>query len=424
MTVFLSTQTDHLALILYTIFIRLYVAGIQLASIWSQKARQWKKGRKNFPALTFNTPTIWMHCASLGEFEQGRPVLEACKQAYPNYPIVVSFFSPSGYEVRKNDPIADAVLYLPVDTPQHAKRLIKVINPAMVFWVKYDYWYHYLTTLQQQHIPVCLVSGIFRANQPFFTWYGAFWKTMLHSFEVLFVQNESSKALLERHIQQQNIVVSGDTRFDRVLALTDKKETVPHIDSFTGNAKLIVAGSTWEDDELLLIHYLKVHPEVKLIIAPHEIDRQNILSLQKEFNHAVLYSDWSSHESVSVQPNVLIIDNVGMLSKLYQYADIAYVGGGFNSSGIHNTLEAAAYGKPVIFGPVYEKFAEAVALIETGGAFSIDNALELEGLLDELLIDESALKKAGKAARELVVQSKGATQKIMDYVAAKRLLTN
>ena len=199
---------------------------------------------------------------------------------------------------------------------------------------------------------------------------------------------------------------------------------IPHIDSFVSHAKVIVAGSTWEDDELLLIHYMKVHPAIKLIIAPHEIDRQNILSLQKEFNHAVLYSDWSTHETVSGQPNVLIIDNVGMLSKLYQYADIAYVGGGFNSSGIHNTLEAAAYGKPVIFGPVYEKFAEAVALIETGGAFSIDNALELEGLLDKLLNDESALNKAGKAARELVVQSKGATQKIMDYVAAKRLLTN
>jgi 3-deoxy-D-manno-octulosonic-acid transferase len=424
MTVFLDTQTNHLALILYTIFIRLYVAGIQVASLWSQKARQWKKGRKNFPALSFNTPTIWMHCASLGEFEQGRPVLEACKHAFPTYPIIVSFFSPSGYEVRKNDSIADAVLYLPIDTPQHAKRLIKAINPAVVFWVKYDYWYHFLTTLQQQHIPVFLVSGIFRPNQPFFKWYGAFWNKMLHSFEVLFVQNEASKTLLEKHIKPKNIVVSGDTRFDRVLALTDKKEAVAHIDSFVTDAKVIVAGSTWEDDELLLIHYMKVHPAVKLIIAPHEIDRQNILSLQKEFNHAVLYSDWTKQAIVSVQPNVLIIDNVGMLSKLYKYADIAYVGGGFNSSGIHNTLEAAAYGKPVIFGPVYEKFAEAVALIETGGAFSIDNALELEGLLDKLFNNGVALQEAGKAARELVIQSKGATQKIIDYVAEKRLLTN
>ena len=167
MTVFLITQTDHLALILYTVFIRLYVAGIQLASLWSHKARQWKRGRKTFPTLSFNSPTIWMHCASLGEFEQGRPVLEACKQAYPTYPIVVSFFSPSGYEVRKNDPLADAVFYLPIDTPQHAKRLIKAINPAVVFWVKYDYWFHYLNTLQQQHIPVFLVSGIFRPSQPF-----------------------------------------------------------------------------------------------------------------------------------------------------------------------------------------------------------------------------------------------------------------
>ncbi len=413
-----------MALILYTIFIRLYVLGIQVASIWSHKARQWKMGRKNFPKCSFDTPTIWMHCASLGEFEQGRPVLEACKKMFPSYPIVVSFFSPSGYEIRKNDPIADVVIYLPIDTPRNAKRLIKEINPALVLWVKYEYWYHYLTTLHQQKIPVLLVSGIFRSNQPFFRWYGVFWRKMLHSFEALFVQNEASKMLLETCLPPSNIVVSGDTRYDRVIAIAEKKETIPFIDAFIGDAKVIVAGSTWEDDELELIHYMKVHPAIKLIIAPHEIDHQHMLSLQKEFNHAILYSALSKQTVAPAHTNVLIIDNVGMLSKLYQYADIAYVGGGFNSSGIHNTLEAAVYGKPVIFGPVYEKFAEAVALVESGGAFSIDNALALESLLDELFNNEASLKAAGKAARDVVVQSKGATQKIIDYVAAKRLLTN
>mgnify|MGYP002361583127 CR=1 FL=1 len=365
-----------------------------------------------------------MHCSSLGEFEQGRPVLEALRKQYPDSPIILSFFSPSGYEIRKNYAGADKVIYLPMDSSRHAKKLITAINPALVIWVKYEYWYYYLTELRKREIPVLLVSGIFRPSQPFFKSYGAIWVYMLESFRHIFVQNEYSKNLIRKVGIENNVSVSGDTRFDRVIDIAQKGEAVPFIRDFIGQHPVLVAGSTWEDDEVELIHYVRLHPEIKFIIAPHEIDAENLADVKKEFSNAIFYSELSNNQDVAAKANVLIIDNIGMLSRLYQYADITYVGGGFGSDGIHNVLEAAVYGKPVVFGPVYEKFAEARDLVENGGAFSINNALELEKKLDELFSQKDSLASAGKAAGDYVQSKRGATRQIMDYVTENRLLTN
>jgi 3-deoxy-D-manno-octulosonic-acid transferase len=364
-----------------------------------------------------------MHCASLGEFEQGRPLLEELKKQFPSYPVILSFFSPSGFEIRKNYPGADKVIYLPVDSASNAKKLIGEINPAIVFWVKYEYWFHYLFELKQRKIPVLLVSGIFRDSQPFFKPYGSIWRRMLGFFDHLFVQNEDSIALLHSIGIRDNVSGAGDTRFDRVIEIAEKKENVPYISAFVQGHPVLIAGSTWEDDEIELIHYVKLHPQTRFIIAPHEIDTANLQDVKKEFNNSIFYSDLGKGP-VPDHINVLIIDNIGMLSRLYQYADVAYIGGGFGSDGIHNTLEAAVYAKPVVFGPVYKKFAEARGLVEAGGAFSISNALELEKLLDGLFHDQEMLQRASLASKEYVYRMRGATRKIIGYVEEKRLLTS
>ncbi len=365
-----------------------------------------------------------MHCASLGEFEQGRPVLEAIKKQFPAHKIILSFFSPSGYEIRKNYAGADAVIYLPADSSSNAKKLIEQINPTLVIWIKYEYWYYYLTELKKREIPVILVSGIFRNSQPFFKWYGGFWKEMLRCFRQLFVQTETSKALLAGIGIKENVETAGDTRFDRVIEIAEKKEPVKYITAFINNKRLLVAGSTWEEDEVELIHYVRLHPEIKFIIAPHEIDPESLEDVKKEFKEAVFYSSLEAGNILPENVHVLIIDNIGMLSKLYQYADITYVGGGFGNDGIHNVLEAAVYGKPVIFGPVYEKFAEAKDLVECGGAFSITHALELETLLDKLFNNTPLMLQSSMAAKDYVYSMRGATERILSYVTEKRLLTN
>lgn len=419
-----------MGLILYNIFLVLYTAGIRIAALWNKKAAQWVNGRKNNPvpdSFGFDKEqAIWMHCASLGEFEQGRPLLEAVKAQYPSAKIVVTFFSPSGYEIRKNYTGADKVLYLPMDSPARSKQFIEAINPALVLWVKYEYWYYYLHELDRKNIPVLLVSGIFRESQPFFKWYGGFWKKILGSFEHLFVQTERSKELLAGIGINDHITVTGDTRFDRVVTIAEQWEPLSEmIEQFCEGHPVIVAGSTWEEDEEALIHYAKAYPHIRFIFAPHEISRERIADLQQEFPDGILYSSLTNRQSGTViHSNVLIIDNIGMLSRLYRYATITYVGGGFNQSGIHNILEAAVYGKPVIFGPVYEKFAEARDLVDEGGAFSVGNALELEALLNKLLGDAQLLKETGIVSKEYVYSKRGATQQIMDHIQRNRLLTS
>ena len=378
----------------YTILLSLYIAGIKVLSFWNPKARLWIAGRKNFPAVNFtyssDTKIVWMHCASLGEFEQGRPVIENLKKQYPTVKIVLSFFSPSGYEVQKNYTGADAIFYLPVDSKANAKKLIEVIKPSLVIWVKYEYWFYYLQELKQQNIPVLLVSGIFRNSQPFFKWYGKYWKKILLSFAHFFVQDEASKKLLAGIGIDKNVTVSGDTRFDRVIEIAEKFEHIPLIQQFCGNNKIIVAGSTWEDDEAELIHYVRANPQIKFIIAPHEIDAENLKDVQKEFAGSIFYSELADNQQPTA--TVLIIDNVGMLSRLYHYADITYVGGGFGDDGVHNVLEAAVYGKPVIYGPEFEKFIEAIELTSCGGGIIINSALELEKELTALWTNHELIK--------------------------------
>ena len=398
----------------YTIFLNLYVTGIKVLSIWSPKARLWINGRKKISLFNIknntNAKTVWMHCASLGEFEQGRPVIENIKNQYPQVKIVLSFFSPSGYEVQKNYTGADDVFYLPIDSKANAKKMVAAINPSLVLWVKYEYWFYYLEELKQQNIPLILVSGIFRKSQPFFKWYGTAWQNALACFSHFFVQDNNSQNLLAGIGIDKNVSVSGDTRFDRVIEIAKKFEHIPFIKEYCGESKVIVAGSTWEEDEAELIHYVKANPQIKFIIAPHEIDADNLKDVQKEFAGSIFYSELLTTQSLN--SNVLIIDNVGMLSRLYQYADITYIGGGFGDDGVHNVLEAAVYGKPVIYGPEFEKFKEAIELIDCGGGFSIPTALELEKVFTELLQNEQLLKTTAEAAKKYVYSNSGATKKI------------
>jgi 3-deoxy-D-manno-octulosonic-acid transferase len=428
-TLYFWSNLPVLSLAFYNLFLFLYGTGIRVAALFNPKAKLWIKGRKDGFSIINSTlsgnssPVIWMHCASLGEFEQGRPVLESLKNEYPSHKIALTFFSPSGYEIRKNYAGADWVFYLPMDGAGNAKKFIDIINPSLVIWVKYEYWYYYLTQLKKKNIPVLLVSGIFRSSQPFFKWYGGIWKKMLAAFDHLFVQTAHSAELLAQLHISSNVTVSGDTRFDRVIDIAENFSPLPQsIIDFCGDHKVIVAGSTWEDDEAEWYHYIKTHPEIRYILAPHEVDAENIKNVQQELPAAILYSEMNKK---GFQPdehiNLLIIDNIGMLAKLYHYAAITYVGGGFNDSGIHNVLEAAVYGRPVIFGPVYEKFAEAKGLVECGGAFSIESAVELDALLNELLGDAQKLADSSKAAKDFVYSHRGATKKIVEYIKDKQL---
>lgn len=422
MAVFLI-KMFNLTPILYDIFINIYLISLKAASFFSVKAKKWVEGRQNFPALNNNQKKIWVHCASLGEFEQGRPILEKLKQTYPDYPIVLTFFSPSGYEIRKNYTGADYIFYLPIDTQKNAAKFIQEVNPALVVWVKYEYWFHYLNELKKQSIPVLLVSAIFRQSQPFFKSNNKFWKSILSCFAQIFVQDEASEKLLSGIGIIQNLTISGDTRFDRVLEIASKKSAIQEIENFIEKQQVLIAGSTWLQDEKLLAKYMMQNQTKKLIVAPHEIDTAHLKKIKQLFPSSIFYSEWTSLKDKPNNIQVLIIDNVGMLSQLYQYATICYIGGGFNKSGIHNILEAAVYGKAIIFGPYYQKFGEAVGLIENGGAFSIQNDNELKKILDTLLNDSTTLNKAEVVAKEFVLINSGAANKIINYIEGKRLLT-
>ena len=422
-----------LSKLLYNLFLLLYSCGIRVAAIANPKAKKWLSGRHNiFTSINARLKTqdsrlIWMHCASLGEFEQGRPLLEELKMQYPQQKIVLTFFSPSGYEVMKDYKGADHIFYLPMDSEANAKKFLDTVNPALVLWVKYEYWFYYLTEIKQRNIPTILVSGIFRKNQPFFKWYGAIWKQMLDSFTHFFVQNEESQQLLNPLGFTKNVTMNGDTRFDRVLEIAKYFTPVAGIEKFCGDSPVIVAGSTWEEDEIELLHFVKVHKNVKFIIAPHEIDKTNLKDVKAEFPDSIFYSELDNRQRTmdNEQPNVLIIDNIGMLSRLYKYATVTYIGGGYGADGVHNVLEAAVYGKPVVFGPVYEKFYEAIGLVNSGGAISIDGGpVKLETVLNGLLHDETERSRRGEAAAQFVRDNAGASKKILLYIQEKRLLTS
>ncbi len=384
-----------------------------------------------------------MHCASLGEFEQGRPVLKQLKETFPDVCLVITFFSPSGYEIAVRDKDFAHVYYLPMDSSRNAGKLIDIFKPDLVLWVKYEYWFYYLRQLQKKNIPVLLISGVYRKSHPFFKWYGKFWQSMLPAFTHFFLQEPASKDLLQTIIPIQKITVSGDTRCDRVINIADNFTEVPGIAAFCGTSKVIVAGSTWEDDEAEWTHYVKKHPQLKFIFAPHEIDAENLAFVKKEFPGSLLYSEWMNMlngapgdtsqvregrdpatSDVKNAPYCLIIDNIGMLSRLYKYATITYVGGGFGYNGLHNILEASVYGRPVIFGPEYDKNFEAEELIDCSGAISIENALELEKVVNRLLANEEEIFSRGAAAKNYVYKNAGATQKIISHIQRNRLLTS
>ena len=414
---------------LYNLFLIVYSVGIRIVSAWNPRAKKWVNGRKDiFAAINSkfkiqNSKPIWMHCASLGEFEQGRPLLEELKIKNEKITIVLTFFSPSGYEVMKDYKGADYVFYLPMDSAVNAKKFLDAVQPSLVLWVKYEYWFYYLTEIKQRNIPAILVSGIFRPDQPFFKWYGSIWKKMLETFTHFFVQNEESGLLLTKLGIKENVTINGDTRFDRVLEIAENFKPVPYIDSFCGNSQVIVAGSTWEEDEIELLHFVKTNPDIKFIIAPHEINEENLSDVKDEFPKSIFYSELEQTPNAKLQtPNVLIIDNIGLLSRLYKYATITYVGGGFGGDGVHNVLEAAVYGKPVVFGPVYEKFDEALGLVNAGGGMSIDGPVNLEAVLNNLLQNAEERLRRGEAAKKYVQDNAGASKKIIQFIQEKRLL--
>lgn len=396
---------------IYNIGIFLYAFLLKFIALFNHKAKLFIVGRKNiFKAISAqvdpNDQAIWFHFASLGEFEQGRPVLEQLKAKCPLQKIILTFFSPSGYEVRKNYALADAVFYLPMDTAANAKKFISIVNPKMAIFTKYEFWHHYFNELHQQQIPLYLISGIFRPNQVFFKWYGSFNRNMLKSVSHFFVQNEESVECL-KSIGIKQVSLSGDTRFDRVYenALNPKK--LVEIKDFCNDLPVFIAGSTWLDDEKLLSTFPEKYPDWKLIIAPHEIGSGHLTEIERLFPNAIKFSALST-QLKDRQPQVLIIDNIGMLSSLYQYAKVAYIGGGFGT-GIHNTLEAAAFGLPVIFGPKYNKFQEAKDLIAIGAAKSINTAPALFDAFDHFKSNE----KAANDAKNYVKEQTGATEMIL-----------
>ncbi|MFW5656861.1 MAG: 3-deoxy-D-manno-octulosonic acid transferase [Bacteroidota bacterium] len=405
----------------------LYYAGIYgyyflilVASLWNEKARHWVIGRKNWlEKLKQNVREkegwIWFHCASLGEFEQGRPLIEKIKNDYPVKNILVTFFSPSGYEIGKKYECADYICYIPLDTRKNAKNFIDVVQPEKVFFVKYEFWFHFLNTLQKNNIRVYLISGIFRKSQIFFKPWGTWFQKMLHAFNHFFVQNEASLILLKK-LGFENVTITGDTRFDRVNAIVQAPEKYAAIEKFKGGNVLIIAGSSWEPEEKLLMQYISDCPQgVRLLLAPHQIHEQKMEALSKKLGDRAIRFTQIKPDKQLTDKKVLIMDTMGMLTSVYQYGDIAVVGGAFGK-GLHNILEPAAYGMPVIFGPKYQKFQEAIDLLNRGGAVRITNAQELNEALDRLIEDETERNNKGTINRQYIEESLGASETILRHV--------
>jgi 3-deoxy-D-manno-octulosonic-acid transferase len=415
---FIPCEVNHSnskMLLLYNAGIRLYFAAIWCASFFNKKAKLWIKGRKESNFISY-PESIWFHFASLGEFEQGRPVLEQMRGLYPGRKFVITFFSPSGYEIRKNTPLADAVYYLPLDTARNAREFIDAIQPKLAVFTKYEYWYHFFNEAYRREIPLYIISSIFRPGQVFFKWYGGLHRKMLGFVSHFFVQDGLSKQLLQ-NINITNVTVSGDTRFDRVWANAQQPKQIPAIAEFKAGHKIFIAGSTWPQDELLLAGLVSLYPGWKFIIAPHEIGEEKIDKLMGLLpnNSAVKYSQLTTHHSPLTTHQTLVIDNIGMLSSLYQYGDIAYIGGGFGA-GIHNTLEAAAFGLPVIFGPNYARFKEAHDLVELQAGFSIADETQLKEITGKLINDEEFYNLASIKIKAYVEGHTGATNTIINQI--------
>jgi 3-deoxy-D-manno-octulosonic-acid transferase len=416
-------------LIIYQLVVRFTAQFLRLIALFNPKIKLFVEGRKVVfhqlqEAITNSDKTIWFHAASLGEFEQGLPIMEAIKKKYPSHKIVVSFFSPSGYEVKKSNTIADVTVYLPLDTKRNAHNFIKAVHPDLVFFIKYEFWPNYLNELKQLQIKTFLVSGIFRKNQAFFKWYGGFYRKALEAFSYFFVQNESSKTLIQR-LGYQNVMISGDTRFDRVMNILERDNSLDFMDEFcTTNSKIIVIGSSWPKDEEMLLNYINTSAEnIKFVIAPHNIKADQIKNLKSQLRKKTILFSEKEEMLKQVQQDkiedfqVFIIDTIGILTKIYSYADIAYVGGGFGNPGVHNILEPATFGIPIVIGPNYSHFAEATALVNLGGCISIKNQNQLKEIIDELLQNEDERLEKGHICRTFVQMNAGATEKISNQIS-------
>lgn len=419
-----ATNLSLLLIIFYHLFLWLYRAGVVVLSFFNPKARLWVKGRVNVFAKMKKElkgaggKRLWMHCASLGEFEQGKPVLKKILSQNPDIVPVISFFSPSGYEIAKRKDEFPYIYYLPLDSVFNAMRWLHIVRPSLVIWVKYEYWFFYLMAIQKRNIPLIMVSGVYRRSQPFFKWYGTLHRKMLKAFTHFFVQNHSSKRYLSTLVDANSITVSGDTRCDRVIEIAESFEPIDPISRFCGESRVMVCGSTWEADEAIWVHYANNHAAFKFIIAPHEIDPENIKFVKSQFTNSITYSEWEQ-ENVGGR-NCLVIDNVGLLSKLYHYADITYVGGGFGDNGLHNILEPAVYHKPVLFGPVTYKNFEAEEMLLAGGAKIVESAVDLEQTLNTLIDHPDELAAMGAAAGRYVYKNAGASAKIASYLSEQQ----
>lgn len=408
-------------LFLYNLVISIAGFFLKIIALFSPKIKLFVEGRKNVFAILEEKikpadKTIWFHSASLGEYEQGLPVIEKIKEKYPTHKIIVTFFSPSGYEVRKNNTIAVVTVYLPLDTKRNAKRFLKLVHPELVFFIKYEFWLNYLKELKTNKTPVYLISGIFRDGQMFFKWYGGFYRKALEAFTYFFVQNRSSKEKIEA-IGFHNVIVSGDTRFDRVNAILERDNSLDFIENFKNNQTTIIIGSSWPKDEALLINYINQTSEnIKFIIAPHNIKTDQILNLKSQITKStLLFSE--KEDKNPADYNVFIIDTVGLLTKIYSYGTIAYVGGGFGNPGIHNILEPAAFGIPIVIGPNYSNFAEATELVNLGGCMVISGQEELKQTFDQLITDQIFLKEKGQICKSYIQDNKGAANRIMTVIS-------
>jgi 3-deoxy-D-manno-octulosonic-acid transferase len=407
----------------YNLGMHLYGGTVKTVSRFNPKARLWVEGRRNiFDRLQAAiSPAegriVWVHCASLGEFEQGRPVIEAIRKEHPERKILLTFFSPSGYEIRKDYGGADYIFYLPLDTPRNVCRFLNIVNPEITIFVKYEYWLNYLSELRRRECRTFIVSAIFRPDQVFFKRKGRVFRRALSTYEHIFVQNAESKELLAG-IGITNVTVAGDTRFDRVARIAESARELPIIERFAAGRPIFIAGSTWEPDERILQRLVNAHPDIKFIIAPHEMEISRITSLSENtIGGSARYTELNEESDIS-DKHLLIIDTIGILSSIYRYASFAYIGGGFGA-GIHNTLEAATFGLPIAFGPNYLKFKEACDLIESGAAVSISGTEELEAWLTRLCSDSPLYQLLRTKAAAYVADNRGATEIIMRNIFEK-----
>ena len=400
---------------LYTLGIHAYSRAVKIAALFGNaKAKLWVNGRKSLPVTTpDDEPWVWFHAASLGEFEQGRPVIEAIKKQFPQLRICLSFFSPSGYEIRKDYPLADEICYLPLDTSKNAKRWVQRHRFVAAFFIKYEFWFNYMKVLQEQEIPLYYISLILQPRQFFFKWYGGWFRKQLQAVTHFFVQDDSTLELL-KGIGFNNATRCGDTRFDRVAAISRQARRFPDIEAFIQGRKCIIAGSSWQPDEKLLIPYIEKLPEdYCMIIAPHDISVKHITQITASLGQCQLYSEYLEGN----KSRVLVLNTIGILSQLYQYARFVYIGGGFGVN-IHNIQEPVTFGCPVVFGPKYESFKEAVDLVHLGGAFPISNTKELDQIFDRLIYDEAFYTKASETCRDYLKSQLGATEAIMDRITS------